>query len=160
MKDQSLLIVGAARNCSRSIAADVARIGAAFQSARRLQWFIVESDSADDTAKQLDAMASDISGFRSVSLGHLRSQFPERTIRIAHCRNRYLQELRENPDYADVDYVVVADLDGINDQLTEASALSCFTRSDWDLCSANQRGPYYDIFALRHATWSPNDCLA
>jgi hypothetical protein len=31
-------------------------------------------------------------------------------------------------------------------------------RSDWDVCTANQRGPYYDIWALRHRIWSPNDC--
>ena len=28
------------------------------------------------------------------------------------------------------------------------------------MCAANQRGPYYDIWALRHKNWSPNDCWA
>jgi hypothetical protein len=37
--------------------------------------------------------------------------------------------------------------------------MSSFARSDWDVCCANQRGPYFDILALRHPTWSPGDCL-
>ena len=28
------------------------------------------------------------------------------------------------------------------------------------MCTANQRGPYYDVWPLRHKHWSPNDCWA
>jgi len=28
------------------------------------------------------------------------------------------------------------------------------------VCTANQAGPYYDLWALRHPLWSPNDCRA
>jgi hypothetical protein len=52
---------------------------------------------------------------------------------------------------------MVADLDGMNSLLTERAVLSCWTRGEWDVCTANQRGPYYDIYALRHQWWSPND---
>ena len=81
-----------------------------------------------------------------------------RTERLAHCRNFYLDSIRANPDYDDINYVIIADLDALNSELCQKSILSCFSRDDWDVCFANQNGPYYDIYALRHPVWSPVDC--
>jgi hypothetical protein len=55
-----------------------------------------------------------VPGFRFTSLEQVQTVIPGRTDRIAHCRNRYLQEIPGETDYRDVDYVVVADLDSIN----------------------------------------------
>jgi len=155
---KSILIAGIARDCARTIGADVERLASAFGLARDLRWLIVESDSSDDTPAILAAMQNAIPNFRAISLGTLRGDIPVRTARIAHCRNRYLEEL-EGERYSDVEYVVVSDLDGMNGLLTQDGVMSAFARSDWDVCCANQRGPYYDILALRHPTWSPGDCL-
>jgi hypothetical protein len=152
------LIVGVARNCGKTIVADFQRIEAAFRPHGETRWLVIESDSSDNTNEHLQSLASP--SFRSVSLGNLRESIPARTARIAHCRNRYLAELRNDPAYSNVDYVVVADLDGINSQITPGAVHSCFNRDDWEVCTANQRGPYYDIFALRHPVWSSGDCLA
>jgi hypothetical protein len=156
---ESILITGVARDCARTIRADVERLGAAFGFIRNVRWLIVESDSSDDTPAILAAMQNTIPNFRAISLGRLRGDIPVRTERIAHCRNRYLEELK-GEDYSDVDYVVVSDLDGMNRLLAPRGAMSSFARSDWDVCCANQRAPYYDILALRHPTWSPGDCLS
>ena len=155
---ESILIAGIARDCAKTIRADVERLASAFGVAREIRWLIVESDSSDDTPAILAAMQDTIPNFRAISLGRLRGDIPVRTERIAHCRNRYLEEL-QGERYSDVDYVVVSDLDGMNRLLTRRGVLSSFARSDWDVCCANQRGPYYDILALRHPTWSPGDCL-
>jgi glycosyltransferase involved in cell wall biosynthesis len=155
---ESILIAGIARDCAKTIRADVERLASAFDAAREIRWLIVESDSADDTPAILAAMQDTIPNFRAISLGRLRGDIPVRTERIAHCRNRYLDEL-QGDRYSDVDYVVVSDLDGMNRLLTRRGVRSSFARSDWDVCCANQRGPYYDILALRHPTWSPGDCL-
>ena len=97
--------------------------------------------------------------FAFVTLGNLRKQYPKRTARIAKCRNRYLQELRANKKYNNIDYVVVADLDGVNSDLTKTAVKSCWKfTEEWDACFANQSKVYYDIWALRHKTWCPNDC--
>jgi glycosyltransferase involved in cell wall biosynthesis len=154
----NILIVGLARNCEKTIREDILTIRNAVIHCPAVQWLIVESDSSDRTVDVLSKLKDEVSEFRSVSLGSLRKQFPLRTARIAHCRNVYLAELRENPIYANVDYVVVADLDGVNRELTESSLLSCKNESLWDVCAANQRGPYYDIWALRHKNWCPTDC--
>ena len=66
--------------------------------------------------------------------------------------------MENNPIYANLKYLLVADLDGVNDCITDVAIASCFIRHDWVACTANQWGPYYDVFALRHEVWSPNNC--
>jgi glycosyltransferase involved in cell wall biosynthesis len=158
--DCVILVVGVARNCARHVPGQIRTISCALQGFYEVNWLVIESDSDDDTQSALAALAAEDAKFRFISLGTLRHQLPKRTERIAHCRNRYLDEIRRNPLYQHVDFVVVADLDGMNSLLTEEAIKSCWEREEWDVCTANQRGPYYDIYALRHEWWSPNDwCL-
>lgn len=133
---------------------------AALGPAKQVFWLLVESDSSDNTLAVLEELAQTIPGFNYLSLGGLCGQMPERTVRIAHCRNAYVRELRRNSEYNDVDYVLVADFDGVNHQLTSSAVASCWLREGWDMCAANPKGPYYDVWALRHKEWSPNDCWA
>lgn len=123
-----------------------------------VEWLVVESDSQDGTLDQLTEIARRIPHFRYLSLGALQPKLPLRTERLAYCRNAYLDEFRSNSNYSAIDYLVVADLDGANELLTAAAVSSCWSRSDWEGCTANQRGRYYDIWALRHPTWCPTDC--
>ena len=133
-------------------------MGRALQPCRAVSWLMVESDSTDKTAWVLSQLEQEIMNFRALSLGVLEARLPLRTQRIAHCRNTYLAELHANPVYAKVDYVIVADLDGANPLLSCAGLASCWSRPAWDVCTANQRGPYYDLWALRHELWNPTDC--
>lgn len=156
----SAVVVGTVRDSARRIGAEVARIGTALGGFRRIQWLLVESDSDDGTPSSLEALTRSHEGFQFISLGRLRDRVPARTERIAFCRNAYLEALRSDERYSGVDFVVVADFDGVNSLLDESAIASCWRRDDWDVCTANQRGPYYDIWALRHPDWSPNDCWA
>jgi len=158
VSDLSLLVVGLVRNCESVLAHDVKKISAALEGVSSLQWFVVESDSVDKTVSVLQDLKAKSGDFQFVSLGDIRQDFPERTERLAHCRNFYLTELSTNPKYANVDLVMMVDLDGINSKFSRDGFESCFHRTDWDACFANQRAPYYDIWALRHPLWSPVDC--
>lgn len=158
LHDQSFLIVGLVRNCEGHIRSDVQRLQSAFAGAGRLQWLLIESDSSDATVSHLDALTRDVPGFRYLTLGELRRTLPSRTERIAFCRNAYVQEAGRHDDYRAVDYVVVSDFDGLNTRITRAAVESCWERDGWDVCTANQDGPYYDIWALRHEVWCPHDC--
>lgn len=158
MSSAHVLVAGLVRNGGPSLEEEVGRIGLALSDFSRVSWLIVESDSDDDTLELLERMAAGRGAFGFRSLGLLRDRMPLRTERIAYCRNFYLDELQKNPIYGDVDYLIVADLDGVNGELTRESIRSCWERDDWDVCAANQRGLYYDIWALRHPIWSPNDC--
>lgn len=153
-------MVGLARNCEKSIREDINRIKNAIGISKSLVWLIVESDSSDQTLLELRKLQSELSGFNYVSFGELAKQFPKRTERIARCRNYYAEQIRSNRIFKSVDYVIVADLDGLNIEISQIAFESCWTRYDWDMCAANQNGPYYDIYALRHKVWCPGDCWA
>jgi glycosyltransferase involved in cell wall biosynthesis len=158
VSDLTVLVVGLARNCEQTLSRDINRIALALGGVSSVHWFVVESDSEDESIRVLQELQGKRDNFRHVSLGQLRDEIPLRTDRLAHCRNVYLREFRENPLYSNVDLVIIADLDGINVRLTRRGFESCFLRDDWGACFANQAGPYYDIWALRHPLWSPNDC--
>jgi len=158
LSTSNILIVGLTRNCAKSLESEVQKINSAFVEAASIRWFVIESDSNDGTVNTLNKLCIDAS-FEFISLGNLQTKYPKRTDRIAECRNRYLEELKTNSKYNDIDYVVVADLDGVNSGLTAEAVSSCWhLDEDWDACFANQSEAYYDIWALRHKIWSPNDC--
>ena len=156
--EASILVVGTVRNCENSIASDVGRISAALSSFKKIQWLAVESDSDDATVSVLESLKQNQPGFDYFALGNLRSEIPKRTERLAFCRNKYAEAIGSSDKYDAVDFVAVADFDGINSTLSAAAVESCWQRDDWDACTANQRGPYYDIWTLRHEHWCPGDC--
>jgi hypothetical protein len=77
---------------------------------------------------------------------------------MAAARNTYLTYVRDRVAPKEFPYVVIADFNLLNNKLSREAVLTSFTRNDWDIVTANQSGPYYDIWALRHPIWSPNDC--
>jgi glycosyltransferase involved in cell wall biosynthesis len=159
---QDVLIVGLARNCAKTLPATVQRLAAAMPAFRTVRWLVVESDSSDDTVDVLEQLCSTVPGFGYRTMGRLADRFPERTDRLAHCRNVYLEHLAQlnSSGYpaSRTGFLVVADLDGVNNELTAEGIRSCWVRDDWSVCAANQQGLYYDIWALRHAQWCAGDC--
>lgn len=156
--EATVLIVGTVRNVERTIRNDIVRLREATSGFRAVKWFVVESDSSDKSVNMLQQLAREVPDFRYVSLGKLRKSIRSRPVRLAYCRNTYLDSLEKDPGYANTDYLIVADLDGVNTALTRRALESCWQFDNWDACFANQIGPYNDIWALRHPYWSPNDC--
>ena len=155
---KKILITGLIRNGENTIHSEVMSLKNAFDDFLEIHWLIIESDSIDKTSLKLKELSESIDLFRFYSLGGLSERMPLRTQRLAFCRNIYLDEIRGNPLYSDFEYVVVADLDGVNNLLTREGVRSCFQSNICDVCTANQRGNYYDIWALRHSVWCPGDC--
>lgn len=158
---QEVLIVGLARNCAKTLPATVHKLAAAMPPFRAVRWMVVESDSSDDTVTELQRLCDTISGFEYRTLGQLAERMPERTERLAHCRNVYLDHLAQlnaRGPHAHTGFLFIADLDGVNNELTAEGVRSCWARDDWSVCTANQRGLYYEIWALRHTQWCPGDC--
>jgi hypothetical protein len=158
LKDKSVVVVALARDCEELVESELNVLQKATSSFGSVFWLIIESDSSDSTVEKLKLCKSNIDNFRYISLGDLSEGMPLRTQRIAYCRNQYLKEVNNNSIYIDVDYVIVADIDGMNNLLTSNALQSCWINSNWDVCTANQAGPYYDIWALRHKDWCPGDC--
>jgi hypothetical protein len=153
-----VVVLGLCRNVSEELENDVIRLLDSFQDFSEIHFRFVESDSTDSTLSVLSRLESTISNFKFVSLGNLQDKIPDRIERICHCRNVCLEILRNDSLLSNCSYVVVSDLDGVNSLLTRSAVLTCWAKSDWDACMANQAAPYYDIYALRHPTWSPDDC--
>lgn len=147
-----VLVVGPVRNCSKTLRDDVLRIRQALQD-YETHWFLIESDSSDDSVKVLESLFKEIPNFQFITYGNLEPHHPKRTVRLAIVRNRYVQEAKNR----DVDYVVAADFDGINNAISVEAIRSCQERDDWDVVCGNQDGPYYDVWALRAKGWLEHD---
>ncbi|WP_422688473.1 hypothetical protein [Candidatus Planktophila versatilis] len=153
-----ILIVGICRDVGEEIANDIRRLKESFSDFKKVYFYIIESDSKDNTVAILTDLSKEFSNFDFVSLGKVQPQIPDRWSRIAYLRNLCIAEFLKSEKYVHCNFVVVSDLDGVNRELTPSSVKAVFERSDWAACFANQSGHYYDIFALRHPTWSPDDC--
>jgi glycosyltransferase involved in cell wall biosynthesis len=151
-----IIIVGTARDVEDTLVRDILIIKKALKNCSAVAFFIVESDSTDNTVKQLDQLKQQIENFQYVSLGNLETIITKRTERLAHARNVYVEHVKVEAN--SFDYVIVVDLDGTNSLITEEKIISCFQRNGWGGCTANQLGPYYDVFALRAKDWCDSDC--
>lgn len=152
-----IVLAGLVRDCERHIKADFIRFEKSFSMFSKRYYILVESDSADCTLSLINELKN-LYDIKLITLGNLRQSHPIRTDRLAICRNTYLDEINTNPKYENCKYVAVADFDGINSGLTYRSVQSSFQHIErWDACFANQRGVYYDIYALRHHIWNAGD---
>jgi hypothetical protein len=77
---------------------------------------------------------------------------------LAHARNRYLEIFNGLNKRKDIKFLVVCDLNNLNNKLNIEAVRSCNDIVGWGALTANQNGPYYDIWALRHKYWNETDC--
>jgi hypothetical protein len=153
----NFLILGIVRDIASTINEDYDRISRALEPLGKTSFFVVESDSSDLSLEALEKLSTEAGNFSFVSLGNL-THFRSRTERMAFARNRYLQELFSNKEYLDVTHVIICDFNNLNSKITSEKIKFSLARKNWDVCTANQGKRYYDIWALRHPIWSPNDC--
>ena len=158
MENSEIVVVGIVKNVEKTIKIDYSRMLESLSSFKKIQWLIVESDSTDNTLNSLSSIATLDSNFKFITLGSLTNKIENRTERLAFARNVYLDMINNENRYQTCDYVVVSDFNDLNNRITSKSFISCFENLSWSVCCANQKGPYYDIYALRHNLWSPNDC--
>tara|TARA_B100001057_G_scaffold501098_1_gene620499 strand:+ start:19 stop:855 length:837 start_codon:yes stop_codon:yes gene_type:complete len=66
------------------------------------------------------------------------------------CRNKYLDHIKNENALLKFDYLVVMDVDGVNNKLNYAKIKNSLDfQKDWSAIFPNQKYYYYDIFALR-----------
>jgi hypothetical protein len=159
-ENHSLLIVGCVRNVESTIELELYKINQITDNFKNRKFLLIESDSKDKTINILNNIKTNKENFDFKTLGNLDKVYNFRTERIARCRMEYVNEINNNPKYFDVDLILVLDFDNINYLLTKKSILACFEKNGWDAVFANQKFAYYDIYALRHENWSPNDYRA
>jgi hypothetical protein len=155
-------IAGTARNCAKSLPHTLQRLTRFQSSFEQCKFVIVTNDSDDDTENTLRAWAATVPNALILNLDGLARKARLRTHRLALARNAYLSILKEDlRGGKGHELLLVADMDGPNATLVDDPQFVTAIEnapSDWAALLANQRGPYYDIWALRHPTWCPDDC--
>lgn len=153
---RSVIVVGIVRDIEKTFKKDFLRISSALRNFSNIDWHLVESGSADASISVLQQYASKLENFSFQNLQ--LEETSTRTENMANARNAYLNYLRSNSRLDNYQYVIMADFNNLNNKLTFEAIESCFDNSSWDVVTANQKGRYYDAWALRHPLWSPNDC--
>ena len=159
MSDKKVIVVGTISNASADLRKNLLRVIKSLQDFEVSKIFLVESDSTDATVAVLENLRDELENFDFLTLGSLKHGIPDRINRIRYCRNLYVKEIRELLKSDIIDYVVIADLDGMNTRITPNGIRSSITKGDWGAVIANQLGGYYDLLALRHPTWCPQDVM-
>ena len=152
-----IYVVGLVRDLGSSIQKEVTRIDEIFSSLGRVSWMLIESDSRDHSLLELRDLVSKMPNFSFRSLGNLERQEPNRIRRLALCRNQYMEFLSGLDRDSKPDWVAVMDLDGAVPLLSKEIIQKTLLRGDADAYAANQKGPYYDIYALRATGWVESD---
>lgn len=144
------------RNVSSTIEHNIRMFKKSLIKFGNLDVFLVESDSSDSTLNILKKMEQN-QQIEYISLGALQNEIPDRISRIRNCRNKYVEKIRLHPEK--YDYIIVADLDGVNKCVSSKRTFSSVfkEKKDWHMCAANQKFGYYDIYALRAENWCEDD---
>ena len=151
MGNPKILVVGLARNLESGIAKAVQILDKTFSEVFEIDYFVVESDSSDSTERELSKLENQNPRFRYLSKGKLSDSFPDRVERIRHCRNTYVNFIRENYDQEKWEYIVVADLDGVNSKLSSKKIRKCYLVTEC-LLTFNQNNSI-EALGLRILPW-------
>src|SRR5262249_35536074 len=155
----STFICGLVRNASVPLRQTLEAIKALEVICEDTFVLIVTNDNIDETDTILRAWKNSSVDHDVLWLDGLEKAFPERVDRMAAARNFCLQQLRVHPE-AKFPLTIVMDLDGPNTHLRADTVIESVSNASfqWDGIFANQRQAYFDIYALRHDHWCPNDC--
>lgn len=162
MLGHAATFVGLARDCGASLPSVLANLAVMAKLYRESTFVFAVSDTEDDTRDILERWLASGRKGHVLDLGVLRQAMPLRTVRLAYLRNLVLDEvLARRPEARS--HLVVADLDEVLAEPIDAVAFSSAARwLDADPARAavfaNASPRYYDIWALRHHRWCPNDC--
>lgn len=169
-KDLDAVIVAIARNAMPALVNTLALAGEVAKSFRSAAMYVFENDSADQTAEVLRNVAQTHSWFYSEheTLGGIDSRGfePERTHRLAYCRNKCLEWVRANA--AGTAWTIVLDLDpprgfsvdGVFNSINQLGRLSLSGfplkpggMASYSLYRAPQGVAHYDAWAARPPSW-------
>ncbi len=160
MDNLRFLLVGTVSNVEKELLGDLKRTLRSCGNLGRVDAFLVESDSDDGTNRILESLKLNQQTINYVSMGELFYKLPNRVERIRFCRNQYVDYIRKNFMEFNWDFIIVADLDGMNSKISTRKIREALSKSlDWDVCFANQSFGYYDLYALRSKGWVEDDCF-
>lgn len=170
-KDTDAVIVAIARNAMPALGNTLLLAAAVARGFRSCRMFVFENDSDDATPQVLDAVAADHSSWFSVrheTLGGVdaRGFEPERTARLAYCRNQCMNWVRESADTTSWTIVLDTDpaggfsVDGVFNSVYRLSELQLRHAvpqpggmASYSLWRRGSGIAHYDAWAARPVSW-------
>ncbi len=158
----SLRIVGCAQNVATRLPCVIENIEGLRNLFDNSEVLILENDSDDLTSSELSNYAKTSSGVHAFSLPGLSQKIPVKTERLAHLRNACIAWLRQSGVLRASSLVLILDLDEVNSEPWDFEAFQealrwFFSKQAAAALFASQKGPYYDLWALRHSDLCPDD---
>ena len=157
-----LWVVGLAQNCEEYLPAVLANIEALGKKFRSAHVLIFENDSTDNTVDVIKHHANADLCLKAISFKGLNERIPVKTLRLAHLRNGTMDWLKQHQAFTATNLVLVLDLDNVNslqwniDNFDKVLSWFAGVPSAAGVF-ANQLGPYYDLWALRHSVYCKDD---
>ena len=160
--DQPLWIVGCAQNCAGALPSVLANLEGLRSRFQQSHVLVVENDSTDATQEVLRDHWDKHHHCTAMAFPGLNARIPAKTVRLAHLRNAATAWLRQQGAFLQRGLVLVLDMDEVNrapwDPKAFADVLTWFEgKPRAAAVFANQRAPYYDLWALRHPKLCPDD---
>ena len=155
VETSDILVCGTARNVASKLRPFMSVMDNCLSGFRTVDYLICESFSSDDTKNILSDIATKREDFIFITDLEVPENESRRTVRIASARNQILRYVKDHGEK--YDFIIMADLDGVNRDLRRRAIESCWAMNDWDMVSASQPLKYYDIWALRAKGWVESD---
>lgn len=155
------VFAGCARDCAAALPRVLEKIDALAAHFGETACVFVENGSRDATRALLERHGAGRARFILPQARHI-GELPRRGQRLEAARNLIVETLRKTPGLRDFDFLVLLDLDDANAQ---PQPIEGFERALGYLREAperaagfaNQRGLYYDMWALRQPRLCPGD---
>jgi len=156
-----VIFAGTAQNCSVHLSDVLKNIDNISKLFSEVAYVFVENDSTDNTRQIFTEWSNSKANFYLINFDGLKI-IPQRTIRLEIARNAYIEAIKYYGNLRDFDYLIILDMDEVGafpiDVQVVSEALKFLESSPSRAAAfANQRGAYYDLWALRHSTICPND---
>jgi glycosyltransferase involved in cell wall biosynthesis len=159
METKTCVIAGCARNIASYLPKTLEQIEQIRTKFKETAVVIGENNSTDGTKALLHTYMSSTPHTHILTFDDTAGVIVERTVRLAHVRNAILDFI--HTAYVSFDYILIVDLDGTLDGFKLNTLEKAFDPSiaHWDALFANNKGVYYDIWALRDDASGPvYDC--
>jgi len=109
----------------------------------------VISDCTDGSEKMINNYLKDNNYKGKLIIKNFNNN-EKRLVKLEKSRNAYLDHIKSDQDLKMFDYLLVMDVDGVNNLLNKKKIINSLnSQINWNAIFANQNFFYYDLFALR-----------
>ncbi len=146
MVKKKIVICATVKNEEKNLVKFFKKVDSLISSFEEYYLIFVLSDTSDNSENLIDDYLKNRKG--NLIIKNFDNQI-NRIEKLEICRNEYLEFIRKKNEINFYDYLIVMDVDGVNNILNDKILNKSIQKEKWSAIFANQKFFYYDIFALR-----------